>query len=199
MGLVNKLTPLAIVLAGVIVSAALSVGLDQLNRPAASSAEPMITSRRPARTEANSQVAASTAPQLSAGAAANAAPVNRTQAPAAAPAIAASVQPVSAAAAAQIAVSVSIDGAAVFVVNLDEGKNQCDVLTQALRNGQITSLDMPYNASLGSFGVEQINGLGRSGQVWWAYKVNGKSPPYGCSHVVARNQDGVKWTYVGPR
>lgn len=99
----------------------------------------------------------------------------------------------------QIIVEISIDGGSSFSLSLQQGKNHCDALSQALSEGKISSLNMQYNSSLGSFGVYQINGLGKEGQVWWVYEVNDKSPPFGCSQVQAKDGDKVKWKYIGPR
>jgi len=99
----------------------------------------------------------------------------------------------------QITLEMSIDGGSSFSLNLEQGKNHCDALNQALSEGKISSLNMQYNSSLGSFGVYQINGLGKEGQVWWVYEVNDKSPPFGCSQVQVKDGDKVKWKYIGPR
>lgn len=99
----------------------------------------------------------------------------------------------------QITLEMSIDGGSSFSLNLEQGKNHCDALNQALSEGKISSLNMQYNSSFGSFGVYQINGLGKEGQVWWVYEVNDKSPPFGCSQVQVKDGDKVKWKYIGPR
>lgn len=96
-------------------------------------------------------------------------------------------------------ISVTIEGASSFVVSLEKGKNQCDVLSQALSDKKITNLTMKYDSSLDSYGVYQINGLGKENAVWWTYTVNGKSPTQGCNHIAANNGDSVKWQYVGSR
>ncbi|MBI3485865.1 DUF4430 domain-containing protein [Candidatus Daviesbacteria bacterium] len=83
-------------------------------------------------------------------------------------------------------------------VNVADGANQCDVLTQALNQGKISSLNMQYNSSYNSYAVYQINGVGKENQVWWTYSVNGANPPLGCSLVKAKNKDKVVWTYIGP-
>lgn len=95
-------------------------------------------------------------------------------------------------------VRVSINAASEFSLSIEKGKNQCDVLVKALQEGKISQLLMRYNDSLQSYGVYQINGIGKENQVWWTYKVNDQSPPVGCSHVEAKNNDAVSWTYIGP-
>lgn len=99
----------------------------------------------------------------------------------------------------KFSVSVSIDGGGSFSLEIDNGKNQCDVLSRALSEGKISSLNMQYNSAFGSNAVYQINGLGQEGQVWWTYSVNDKKPPLGCSHVTVNGNDNVRWTYIGPR
>lgn len=99
----------------------------------------------------------------------------------------------------KLSITLTVDESSSFSLSLDEGKNQCDALSQALQEGKISSLNMQFNSSFNSYAVYQINGLGQEGQVWWAYKVNDKSPPLGCSHIKVQNNDNVRWTYVGPR
>lgn len=99
----------------------------------------------------------------------------------------------------KIHVTVSIDGGAPFSLAIEQGKNHCEVLSQALQEGQLRSLNMQYNSAFSSYAVYEINGLGREGQVWWTYLVNDKSPPMGCSHSIVENNDRVQWQYVGPR
>ena len=99
----------------------------------------------------------------------------------------------------KLQVFVSVDQGAEFSVQLPTGKNQCDVLSQALAEGKISSLTMKYFESFGSQGVYVINGLGNENQVWWTYVVNGKSPSTGCSQQSVSNNDHVNWIYVGRR
>lgn len=94
---------------------------------------------------------------------------------------------------------VSIDGAGEFSIELEQGKNHCDVLSQAKNEGKLSSLTMKFFAGFSSNAVYEINGLGDESQVWWTYEVNGKSPPYGCSQQQVQNNDHVKWIYVGRR
>lgn len=98
--------------------------------------------------------------------------------------------------AAAITVGLTVNDTFKGNVSVPPGSNQCDVLTQALASGIIASLDMRYYAQYKTQGVFKIDGQGDSGAVWWAYKVNGKSPPYGCSYVQAKEGDSVKWEYV---
>lgn len=94
-------------------------------------------------------------------------------------------------------INVSINGQTSFTVVVDEGSNQCDVLSKALEQGRISSLNMQYNSPLGSYAVYQINGIGKENSVWWTYKVNGVSPSQGCSYIKANNGDNVEWQYIG--
>ena len=99
--------------------------------------------------------------------------------------------------ASKINVTLSVDGGSSSEITIDNGANQCDVLTKALEQGKIQSLNMRYDNSLGSNGVYQINGIGKDNSIWWTYKVNGKSPSQGCSYVKANNGDSVEWNYQG--
>lgn len=56
---------------------------------------------------------------------------------------------------------------------------------------------MRYNNDLGSYGVYQINGIGKDNAIWWTYTVNGQSPSQGCSYIKANNNDKVEWKYIG--
>ncbi len=95
-------------------------------------------------------------------------------------------------------ITVTINGAPSFTITTTSNSNQCDVLKKAFDEGRITSLNMRYDNNLNTYGVYQINGLGRENQVWWTYKVNGQSPTQGCSYVKANNNDSVTWKYIGP-
>lgn len=99
----------------------------------------------------------------------------------------------------KLKVSVSVDGSPSFEVSANEGSNQCDVLSQALVEGKISSLIMRYNDALGSNGIFVINGIGLADQVWWVYEIDGKSVPYGCSKSVVKGGERVSWKYLGPR
>lgn len=94
-------------------------------------------------------------------------------------------------------VSLSIGGSLVGTVDLSNGANQCDVLSQALAQGKIQSLNMRYNNDMGTNAVYQINGIGKENAVWWGFKVNGQSPSQGCSYIKVNNGDNVLWEYVG--
>ena len=94
-------------------------------------------------------------------------------------------------------INVSINGQTSFTVAVNEGSNQCDVLTKALQEGKISSLNMQYNSTYNSYAVYQINGVGKENSVWWVYKVNGVSPSQGCSFVKAENGNNVEWQYIG--
>jgi len=94
-------------------------------------------------------------------------------------------------------VLLTINGSSVGSVNVPSGANQCDILSQALSEKEIESLNMRYNSDLGTYGVYQINGIGQENVVWWVYKVNGQSPNQGCSFIKVNNGDSVEWSYLG--
>jgi uncharacterized protein DUF4430 len=95
-----------------------------------------------------------------------------------------------------ISVSLSVNGHAKGVVRLASGGSQCDVLSQALAEGVISSLDMRYSQSYGTEGVYVIDGQGDHDVVWWTYQVNGHAPPYGCGYTTAHDGDSANWQYV---
>jgi hypothetical protein len=95
-----------------------------------------------------------------------------------------------------IEVSLTINDTYAGKVALPDGKNQCDVLQEALADNIINSLDMRYSSQYKTYAVYVINGVGDSGSVWWTYKVNGISPPLGCANVKAHDGDSVTWEYV---
>ncbi|MFA6017477.1 MAG: DUF4430 domain-containing protein [Patescibacteria group bacterium] len=94
-------------------------------------------------------------------------------------------------------VSLTINGSSVGEIDVNVGANQCDVLSQALSQGKIQSLNMRYNNDLGTNAVYQINGIGKENAVWWGYKVNSQSPSQGCSYVKVNNGDNTQWSYLG--
>jgi hypothetical protein len=98
-----------------------------------------------------------------------------------------------------IKVNLSINDGSSFSVEIPSGSNQCDVLTKAKSDGKISSLNMKYISDMGSYGIYQINGIGKENQVWWVYKVNGQSPSQGCDHVKANNNDSISWKYLGSK
>lgn len=95
-----------------------------------------------------------------------------------------------------VSTQLSVNGAAKGLVTIAANSNHCEVLSQALRNGQINSLDLRYSTQYGTYAVYMIDGVGDSNAVWWTYKVNGSSPPYGCSQMKVKNGDSVHWEYV---
>lgn len=95
-----------------------------------------------------------------------------------------------------VTAALTVQGSSKGTVTLPAGSNHCDVLKQALKGGLISNLDMRYNAQYGTYGVYVIDGIGETGAVWWTYKVNGTSPPYGCSQTPVRNGDTAAWHYV---
>lgn len=95
-----------------------------------------------------------------------------------------------------ISVSLRINNSFKGEVEVASGSNHCQVLSGALSQGVISSLDMRYNSQYGSYAVYVINGVGDPGSVWWTYQVNGQSAPYGCGHVVAKAGDQVNWNYI---
>ena len=94
-------------------------------------------------------------------------------------------------------VSLIINGSSVGTVDVSAGANQCDVLSSALSQGKIQSLNMRYDSDLGTNAVYQINGIGKDNAVWWVYKVNGQSPNQGCSFIKVNNGDNAEWSYLG--
>lgn len=94
-------------------------------------------------------------------------------------------------------VNLSINGSSVGQVSVTQGANQCDVLNSALSQGKIQSLNMRYENSFGTYGIYQINGVGKENSVWWTYTVNGQSPSQGCSYIKAASGDNVEWKYIG--
>jgi hypothetical protein len=97
---------------------------------------------------------------------------------------------------AMVTVSLSVNGQPKGGVTLASSSNQCEVLSNALSSGVLSSLDMRYNAQYKTYAVYVINGIGDSNAVWWTYTVNGKSPPYGCSGTTVHSGDAVNWQYV---
>ncbi len=95
-----------------------------------------------------------------------------------------------------ISVVLSINGVMKGTVNISSPSNQCDVLAQALTKGLLSNLDMRYSAQYKTQAVYVIDGIGDPGSVWWTYKVNGSTPPYGCGAMPAHNGDSVNWQYV---
>lgn len=94
-------------------------------------------------------------------------------------------------------ISLTINGSSVGSFNIPQGSNQCDVLSHALSQGKIQSLNMRYNNDMGTNAVYQINGVGKENAVWWTFKVNGQSPSQGCSYIKVGNDDKVEWSYLG--
>lgn len=94
-------------------------------------------------------------------------------------------------------VLLSINGTPAGSVDMKNDQNQCDVLTQALSQKKIKSLDMRYNKDFKTSVVYQINGIGKKDSVWWGFKVNGKSPNQGCSNIKVKNGDNSEWSYLG--
>lgn len=95
-----------------------------------------------------------------------------------------------------VAISLSVNGSQKGTVTISNTANQCDVLTQALKTGLLSNLDMRYNSQYGTYAVYVINSVGDSSAVWWTYTVNGKSPPVGCGKTLVHNGDQVNWQYV---
>lgn len=95
-----------------------------------------------------------------------------------------------------ISVNLSVDGQSKGTVKLSSGSTQCDVLSSALSEHVISSLDMRYSSQYKTEGVYVIDGIGDTSTVWWTYSVNGHAPPYGCGYVTAHDGDSVNWQYV---
>lgn len=96
-----------------------------------------------------------------------------------------------------LSVNLSINGSSAGQVSVPTGSNICDVLSAARDQGKISSLNMRYDNSLGTYGVYQINGVGKENSIWWTYSVNGSEPGQGCSYIKAVNDDNINWKYVG--
>lgn len=94
-------------------------------------------------------------------------------------------------------ITLKVNGSTAGDVNVPSGSNQCDVLTKALDQGKISSLNMKYDNNYGSYAVYQINGIGNPSSVWWGYKVNGQSPSKGCSYISANSGEVIEWDYAG--
>ena len=97
----------------------------------------------------------------------------------------------------KIKVSLSINGLSVGQVDMTSDQNQCDILTQALVQKKIKSLDMRYNQDFKTSVVYLVNGIGKKDSVWWGFKINGKSPDQGCSYINVKNGDSTDWSYLG--
>ena len=93
-------------------------------------------------------------------------------------------------------VALSVNGVAKGSVSLTQGSNHCNVLSAALNPGLISSLDMRYSSQYNTNAVYKINGQGDANNIWWTFRVNGASPPYGCSRLLVKNGDQVNWQYV---
>lgn len=96
-----------------------------------------------------------------------------------------------------VMVTLDVDSKLAGDVKVAASANQCDVLTDALVQEIISSLDMRYFSNLASYGVFVINGQGNSDEVWWTYSVNGKSPPVGCSEMGVSDGETINWQYTG--
>ncbi|MFA5770223.1 MAG: DUF4430 domain-containing protein [Patescibacteria group bacterium] len=97
----------------------------------------------------------------------------------------------------KLKVALSINGVSVGQINMKSSQNHCDVLTQALSQKKIKSLDMRYNKDFKTSVVYLINGVGKKDSVWWGFKINGQSPDQGCSYIKVKNGDNSDWSYLG--
>ena len=96
-----------------------------------------------------------------------------------------------------VKVSLLINGSPVGQVDMKSSQNHCDVLSEALSQKKIKSLDMRYNKDFKTSVVYLVNGIGKKDSVWWGFKVNGKSPDQGCSNIKVKNGDSSDWSYLG--
>ncbi|MCA9349898.1 DUF4430 domain-containing protein [Candidatus Saccharibacteria bacterium] len=94
-----------------------------------------------------------------------------------------------------LAVKLQINLDPVIQLSVTDQINQCDLLNQAFTQGKLTELNIRYFSEYSSLGVLSINGIGNPNQVYWTYKVNGVSPPLGCSQVLVKSGDFVFWEY----
>lgn len=90
-------------------------------------------------------------------------------------------------------VALEVQGTELGDVIIQDGQNQCDVLSDALAQKVITFLSMKYFTSFDSFGVYQINDIGDPNTVNFVFEVNGVSPDKGCSGIPAKGGDHVHW------
>ena len=93
-------------------------------------------------------------------------------------------------------VALSVNGVAKGSVSLTQGSNHCNVLSAALNAGLISSLEMRYSSQYNTQAVYKLNGQGDANNIWWTFRVNGASPPYGCSRLLVKNGDQLNWQYV---
>lgn len=93
-------------------------------------------------------------------------------------------------------VSLKINNQPAASVTVPLGSNQCDVLTRALEQGVIQSLNMRWDEDKQTYGVYQINGVGDPNKVTWVYEVNRTSPFKGCSHITANANDTIHWKHL---
>jgi len=96
-----------------------------------------------------------------------------------------------------VKVSLSINGSPVGQIDMTSDQNQCDVLSEALSQKKIKSLDMRYNKDFKTSVVYLVNGIGKKDSIWWGFKVNGKLPDQGCSYIKVKNGDNTDWSYLG--
>jgi len=97
----------------------------------------------------------------------------------------------------KLKVALSINGESVGQIDMKSNQNQCDVLSEALSQKKIKSLDMRYNKDFKTSVVYLVNGIGKKDSVWWGFKVNGKLPDQGCSYINVKNGDSSDWDYLG--
>lgn len=96
-----------------------------------------------------------------------------------------------------VKVSLSVNGSPVGQIDMKSNQNHCDVLSEALSQKKIKSLDMRYNKDFKTSVVYLINGIGKKDSVWWGFKINSKSPDQGCSYINVKNGDSSDWSYLG--
>ncbi|MEK7177797.1 MAG: DUF4430 domain-containing protein [Patescibacteria group bacterium] len=94
-------------------------------------------------------------------------------------------------------VSLTVNSISIGSIDMKSSQNHCDVLSEALSQKKIKSLDMRYNKDFKTSVVYQINGIGKKDSVWWGFKINGKSPDQGCSYIKVKNGDSSDWSYLG--
>ena len=97
----------------------------------------------------------------------------------------------------KLKVALSINGSSVGSIDMKSSQNHCDVLSEALSQKKIKSLDMRYNKDFKTNVVYQIDGVGKKDSVWWGFKINDKSPDQGCSYIKVKNGDSSDWSYLG--
>jgi hypothetical protein len=157
------------------------------------SGSPLANSRALPSSVTNNQIASQAGSNLNRTSAAGAA---FTTSPAASDNVTGPTVASSAPVPATVPVLLSINNVSKGKLTILSTSNQCEVLSAALQAGLISNLDMRYNSQYKTYAVYVIDNIGDSGAIWWAYTVNDKRPPYGCSSTPVHSGDSINWQYV---